>query len=588
MPIVTYRSRSARSALLLRSTLVLLVCCAGAHATDTYDGKNLSIPTLQIGAATFTNVVVVPASPSAPAGGSPLGYLDTYDPTTGILTIPEVVYGGKSYTNLTAKVSKLVSVGAVTGVDTYNGVTLTIPSVQFPTGLVYDNVTVTPGNILSIGGGMPQHARDAYDPASGQLTIAAIRLGNTVYTNPIITIKKVTGAGAGETVLHSFADTTGISGVVDGGYPIGLIQGSDGNFYAATSAGGRYDNGALIKVTPAGAESLISSFGTVAQDGNDPTCLIQGSDGNFYGTTHAGGAYSQGTLFKVNATTGVRSTLYSFGAPGSKGGVSTDATSPTCLIQAQDGNFYGTSYQGGANDQGSVWQVTPVGVEKLIYSFSAATGNGGNAGPNYPEAGVIEGSDHNLYGIATLGGTNSQGAVFRITTSGSLTTLYSFGSAPSGSTDGAYPATPLVQGTDGNFYGVTGNGGAYFQGTVYKVTPAGVESVLYAFSGGGGGVAGSNDGSLPLALIQAKDGNFYGTTGGGGVYNHGTVFGITPAGAESVIYSFSGTNGSPGAVDGAGPCSLIQGTDGNFYGMTTTEGSYAFGTLFRLTNVHLP
>jgi uncharacterized repeat protein (TIGR03803 family) len=181
---------------------------------------------------------------------------------------------------------------------------------------------------------------------------------------------------------------------------------------------------------------------------------------------------------------------------------------------------------------------------------------------------LLQGSDGNFYGTTALGGTSGQGTVFKITPTGVETVLYSF---TGGTTDASHPYAGLIQGGDGNFYGTTSNGGTSGQGTVFKITPIGVETVLYSFAGGFVGVA---DGGGPsTALIQGSDGNFYGTPGGG-IGNNGTLFKVTPTGIETVLYYFTG--GAAVNIPGA----LIQGVDGEFYGTTEYGGSSSLGTVF--------
>ncbi len=347
--------------------------------------------------------------------------------------------------------------------------------------------------------------------------------------------------------LHSF------TGTPDGGNPAaGLIQGTDGNFYGTTSAGGTSDHGTVFKITPTGAETVLYSF-TGGTDGGVPLGgVIQGTDGNFYGTTSAGGTSGSGTVFKVTPT-GAETVLYSFA-----GG--TDGKVPLAgLIQGTDGNFYGTTQQGGASDGGTVFEVTSAGSETVLYMFTYGDDGG------YPEAALIQGTDGNFYGTTAGAGTSGYGTVFKVTPAGVETVLYSF----TGGSDGGASYGALVQGTDGNFYGMTELGGADNVGTVIKVTPAGIETVLHSFTNG-------SDGGYPTtALIQATDGNFYGTTYQGGTSDFGTIFRITPAGIET-MYSF--TAGDDGASPKAG---LIQGTDGRFYGTTAFGGTDNDGTIFK-------
>jgi uncharacterized repeat protein (TIGR03803 family) len=251
-------------------------------------------------------------------------------------------------------------------------------------------------------------------------------------------------------------------------------------------------------------------------------------------------------------------TLYSFAG-------SDDGGYPVAgLVQGSDGNFYGPTSAGGGHNLGTVFKITPSGTLTTLYSFAGSDGE-------FPFAGLVQGSDGNFYGTTEQGGANDQGTVFKITPSGTLTTLYSF--AGSG---GAFPYGGLVQGSDGNFYGTTSGGGANNEGTVFKITPSGTLTTLYSF-------AGSDDGGYPVAgLVQGSDGNFYGTTVVGGANSDGTVFKITPSGALTTLYTFAGS-------DGAYPYGgLVQGSDGNFYGMNQYGGAgqscfSGCGTVFKIT-----
>jgi len=258
------------------------------------------------------------------------------------------------------------------------------------------------------------------------------------------------------------------------------------------------------------------------------------------------------------------------------------------LVQASDGNFYGTTLEGGSNNGcslgsgscGTVFKITPGGTLTTLHSFCSQPNctDGGN-----PYAGLVQASDGNFYGTTFERGANGDGTVFKITPGGTLTTLYSFCSQPN-CADGSIPYAELVQATDGNFYGTTTQGaGAYGNGgTVFKISPQSPYTLtsLYSFCS----QPNCTDGDDPIAgLVQASDGNFYGTTQQGGGTNcsnnpnHcGTVFKMTPAGGLTTLYRFDGS-------DGKWPIAgLVQATDGNFYGTTYTGGAYNFGTVFEL------
>jgi uncharacterized repeat protein (TIGR03803 family) len=393
------------------------------------------------------------------------------------------------------------------------------------------------------------------------------------------------------TTLHAFAGYP-----TDGASPYaGLVQATDGNFYGTTYAGGTSGNcqggcGTVFRITAAGTLTTLHSFDWY--DGASPTgALVQGNDGNFYGTTYGGGADPHyGTVFKITPA-GALTTLYSFCAQAN----CADGAMPYAgLVRATDGNFYGTTLEGGSNTGcslgsgscGTVFKITPGGTLTTLYSFCAQHGcaDGGN-----PYAGLVQATDGNFYGTTFGRGVNGYGTVFKITPAGALTSLYSFCSQMN-CADGQYPQAGLVQATDGNFYGTTpeGGGGVYHQGgTVFKITSSGTLTTLYNFCS----QPACSDGADSLAaLLQGTDGNFYGTTIGGGAYctpnsGCGTVFKITPSGMLTTMHSFDDTD------DGKAPfAGLVHATDGNFYGTTAfganpacTAGLHGCGTVFRLS-----
>lgn len=333
-------------------------------------------------------------------------------------------------------------------------------------------------------------------------------------------------------------------------------------------------------------ESVLYSFCSQANcsDGNGPSSLIQANDGNFYGVAEFGGANSQGTFFMMTPA-GALTILYSFCSQG--GSKCTDGSNPWTLLQGGDGNFYGVTINGGANAGGTVFKVTPSGSLTTLYSFCSQGGTSCDDGsaPNV----LLEGSDGNLYGTTPSGGANAEGTVFKVTPSGAFTTLYNFCSQGGSScTDGSYP-TALLQGSDGNFYGIS-NGGAGGNGIFFKVTPTGTLSTLYTFCSQGG--TDCPYGRLPFALVQGNDGNFYGLTLDGGTgscsaygskqIGCGVAFKLTSSGAFTPLYNFC-SQGGTNCTDGGSPLSLVQGSDGNFYGLNLLGGSEAGGNIFELT-----
>jgi uncharacterized repeat protein (TIGR03803 family) len=297
-------------------------------------------------------------------------------------------------------------------------------------------------------------------------------------------------------------------------------------------------------------------------DGDDPVgALVQATNGNLYGTTDAGAGNCAGTVFEIT-TGGVLTTLRCF--------ESTDGSGPrAALVQAPNGNFYGTTYGGGTNNFGTVFEIAPSGTLTTLHSFcSQRNSQGSCADGASSHAGLVQGTTGDFYGTTVGGGASGNGTVFKITPSGELTTLHSFCSKSC--TDGEEPTSGLVQATNGDLYGTTVTGGASGYGTVFKITPSGELTTLHSFDG--------TDGANPYAgLVQDSNGDFYGTTTGGGAGNYGKVFKITPSGALTVLHSFDG-------ADGVNPdAGLVQGTDGNFYGTTYGGGANNFGTIFEMT-----
>lgn len=385
-----------------------------------------------------------------------------------------------------------------------------------------------------------------------------------------------TGTGNVDFNVYSFTNTN------DGYTPYGgVLQGQDGLLYGATNNGGKPSNGGnthsygvIYKVTTAGVLTPVFDFNNGFRDGVTPEDkVIQAPDGNFYGTAISGGAANEGVVFKITPT-GVTTILHNF----LDGSVVSDGYNPVSkLLLARDGTLYGTAQYGGTFGVGVVFKITTAGVYTILYNFPGG-GNGSR-----PLAGLVQGTgtDNNLYGTTNNGGNSNLGTAFKITTAGGITYLHVF----AGGVDGANPYAGLTVGSDGNLYGVTEGGGAIMagpsnQGTFFKLSTAG-DGVLYAVSPltsnsaqypGGGRVP---DGDL----VEVSPGLFYGTTQYGGSFSdQGSVFSATSAGVITPIFSFDG-------ADGAYPIAgLLLASDGNLYGTTRSSSTPNTGVVYSLTS----
>jgi uncharacterized repeat protein (TIGR03803 family) len=577
------------------AALLLLACTCAARGADIYNGTELTMASVLIGGSTYSDVVVtVGHIVSGPSGATADGSADSYDPGNNQLTIQTVTVGPATYHNVVVTVGSLVSIGGVGGADRYDGNELSMSYVQVG-ATVYHDVTITVDSVVGVAGGMPTYVPDTYNSLTDLLAIPAVQAGGTVYTNVIVKPGKVLSVGGiyasiGESIFYSFSGRGGISGSTDGADPqAGLIQASDGNFYGTTAEGGTGGiAGTVFQITDQGVETVLHSFtGMVNFSGPDgvtpQSTLIYGGDGNLYGTTEYGGSNGAGTVFVVTPA-GAVSVLYAFGGNSGINDVRDGENPGKGLMKGRDGNLYGVTQNGGAYNYGTIFRITTGGAETVLYSFGASTSDG-----LQPYAVLFEDNEGNLYGTTNAGGAYHSGTVFKFA-AGVESLLHSFsgGSGIAGLTDdGASPVSALIQGSDGNFYGTTGAGGAYHAGTVFRITPAGAQTVLYSFFGNYGALD-SDDGAGPVAaLVLAGDGNFYGTTGQGGAYSAGTVFKVTPTGVETVLHSFSGSTGVAAVRDGEFPGAgqLILGMDGNYYGTTTQGGAYPEGAIYRLMNV---
>ena len=346
----------------------------------------------------------------------------------------------------------------------------------------------------------------------------------------------------------------------------------------------------LLQAAPAQTFTTLFSFNKT--DGESPMAtLIQATNGNLYGTTVGGGpgvggncfgSIGCGTAFEISPA-GELTTLYNFCA---EDGCDDGSYPLAGLTQATNGNFYGTTDNGGGGVScgigcGTVFELTPAGKLTTFYAFCAKEFCPDGANPN----GLVQATNQNFYGTTCCWGAEG-GTFFELTPAGTLTTLYNF-CTESFCDDGAVPVGALVEATNGKLYGMTQSGGHFFGGVVYAITTAGKLSTVYAF----GTEAHYGDGLNPSGnLIQATDGNFYGTTLRGGAYSNcgheepgcGTVFKVTSAGKLTTLYSFCA---QVTCVDGQEPNGgVIQATDGNFYGTTVTGGANGYGTIFKITS----
>src|ERR1022692_3945706 len=378
-------------------------------------------------------------------------------------------------------------------------------------------------------------------------------------------------------VVHSFSGPDGSN--LEGG----LIQGSDGSFYGTAQSGGAYGLGTVFRMDASGNATVLHSFSGL--EGHGPiAALVQGQDGNFYGTAIDGGSEQLGAVFRINEAGNV-TVLHSFSG--------SDGAGPAApLIQARDGYFYGTTALGGnlscmvsttetVQGCGTIFRIDSAGNFTLLYSFSGPDGL-------LPVAALLQSSDGNFYGTATGGGSatgggTAFGTIFRMDSAGAVTVLDSFVAFPGSDPDGGILEAPVIQGSDGNFYGTTSGGGSSTSsGTVFKMDSSGNITVLHTFSG--------PDGAASVApLIQASDGNFYGTTQRGGNLSCtgpngqgcGTLFKMDSSGSVTVLNTFAGQ-----PTDGSYPrAALVQGKNGILYGTAEYGGPANDGAIFQLSGV---
>jgi uncharacterized repeat protein (TIGR03803 family) len=387
-------------------------------------------------------------------------------------------------------------------------------------------------------------------------------LNNLKSTARLASLAFIVGFGAVSLGAQSLDSIYVFTNENDGLHPYaGLIQGTDGRLYGTAQEGGTAGYGTVFALNTDGTGFTTLHAFTNGGDGGSPLAgLVQGTDGRLYGAAESGGTYSFGTVFAIGTDGTGFATLHNF-ANGSDG-----AFPRSALIQGTDGRLYGTAFEGGlggTGNNGAIFAVTTDGtVFTPLYEFT-----GGNDGAS-PIGGLVQGADGRLYGTAEFGGPSGYyGTIYTVNTDGSgFATIWSF----TGGTDGGNPYANLIQGTDGRLYGtgVTGGSGGY--GTVFAINKDGTGmTALCSFAGG-------PDGDMPYcALAQGTDGRLYGTDSGGGTDYYGTIFAINTDGTGfATLWSFTGE------TDGGHPyAGLIQGTGGTFYGTTNGAGLGGNGTL---------
>ena len=354
----------------------------------------------------------------------------------------------------------------------------------------------------------------------------------------------------------------GFSGSPDGALPYtGRLTNVRGALYGTTLIGGANDRGAIFSISTSGAESVVYSF-TGNPDGASPNGNLVSVGNTLYGTTSSGGANDKGTVFKIQCIVArcTETVLHSFGDG------TGDGSSPSPDLTFVDGTLYGTTSQGGVsstclNGCGTVFKITTSGAYSRLYSFTGGSDGGS------PHSGLVD-LGGTLYGTTAGGGANGNGTVYKIGASGAESVIYSFAGSP----DGQSPFSRLTR-VAGILYGTTYTGGVKDRGTIYKITTSGTETVLYSFKGG------RIDGQHPTSGgLTNVDATLYGTTDEGGPNDKGVIFALVrPSGPEIVLHNFTGN------TDGADPETGLTAVNGTLYGTTYRGGASDKGTVYSLS-----
>ncbi len=529
-----------------------------SHSATFVNPSQLTISLTANDLTTAGSFAVVVTNPSPGGGASNAVDFAVGNPVPAVTSLsPSSVTVGSPAQALAISGSNFLNSSAVS----FNGSTRTptfVNGAQLTIGLTTGDLATAGTYPVSVtnpapGGGMSNIAN---------FTVAGASAGSVSLSPTSVTIPE----GGAQTFTASVAGSAhGVTWSVQEGSAGGTILSftSTSTIYSPPSTTGTFhivatntDDStktatATVTVTPPLALEVLHSFlGSAQGDGAWPaSSLIQASNGNFYGTTTGGGTSGAGTVFTVD-TSGTFTTLVSFTGSGPD---QPDAG----LTQAVNGHFYGTSFYGGTGGRGTVFSTDASGNITVLHSFTDS-----DEGAN-PYAGLTQAADGSFFGTTFYGNTANGPTAFKVNSSGNVTFLHSFSNS-----EGAGWLSSLIQANDSNFYGTAYYGGAsggLGDGTIYRMDGSGTVTVIHSFSG--------SDGGQPFAgLVQASDGYLYGTTRFGGAYDYGTVFKLDTSGNLTVLHSFSGMDG------GIPLAGLIQGSDGSFYG-TTSLGP---GTIFRM------
>jgi uncharacterized repeat protein (TIGR03803 family) len=375
---------------------------------------------------------------------------------------------------------------------------------------------------------------------------------NRLHVTALVVVLSLVTLAQGQT----FTTLYNFTGGSDGGNPYaGVIQDQSGNLYGTTAYGGLYAYGVVYEVNSSGVETMLYHFAGNTDGGIPRTSVIRDSKGNLYGTTSYG--YGDcGVVFEVDST-GKETVLHSF-----FGGASDGCYPLQGVIKDNKGNLYGTTYRGGASNQGTVFRLSPHGTETLLHSFAGGPSDG--AMPDFGH--LLMDKAGNLYGVTEEGGSSGLGAAYKLTAKRKETLLHSFAG---NSSDGCYPLGSVSMDKAGNLYGTTYACGSSGDGTVWKVSKKGTETILHNFAGG------LSDGCHPYAgVVLDSKSNLYGDTSGCGVNTYGTVWQLSARGTLTLLHSFDRSDGYTPFGE------LLRTAKGELFGSTYGGGSYDYGTVW--------